>query len=66
MATKRNYNRKGAPGPRVIEGQWTILLSDQGQIVTYAYSGIDGGPGFSTWMRVFDASDRTTRYYRRR
>ena len=41
----------------------------QGQIVTYAfgragYVGDESGVG-DPWLRVYDASDRTTTYYRR-
>lgn len=63
FATK--YTRRGQPGPRIVWGPWNTLPWDEGQIVTRSYSGHDGRPGESTWMRVFDRSDGSVRYYRR-
>ena len=61
----RAYNRAGTPGPRIVWGDWVVMPWDEGQIVARAYSGRDGAPGRSTWMRVFDQSDGSVRYYRR-
>lgn len=62
---QRNYVRRGTPGPRIMHGPWATMPWDQGQIVTRSYSGHDGGPGRSTWLRLIDTSDGSVRYYRR-
>jgi len=65
MNTAKNYNRLDTPSMKIRDGAWTTLPQDQGQSVHRSYSGRDGGPGFSAWLRVVDYSYGTCRYYRR-
>lgn len=67
--TARDYVEATPPAGLASEldaGGWTVRPVDAGQIVEHSYSGRDGCPGWSPWLRVADRSDGSVRYYVRR
>ena len=66
LTTWKTHKRKGTPGPRVIDGDWTIDPMSAGGIVLRYWSGRDGCSYASRWLKVVDQHDGTVTYYRRR
>jgi hypothetical protein len=64
--TWKTHRRKGKPGPRVINGEWTADPVSAGSIVLRFWSGRDGCPYTSTWLKIVDRSDGSVTYYRKR
>jgi hypothetical protein len=61
-----NYKATKTVPAKVAEGRWDVPRAFQGQMVTLEFAADDkyeSGPG-ARFMRVTDAADKTTEYYR--
>jgi hypothetical protein len=64
--TARDYVKATPPAALLAEldaNGWHVQPEDRGQIVERAYSGRDGAPGWSPWMRASDSSGGGVAFY---